>query len=252
MRSLVAIPACNEETYLPIVLAKTLVHPVDVLVVDDGSTDGTPDVLARFPAVRVLRHELNRGYGAALRAAFAYAADHGYEVTLTMDSDGQHEPSLIPEFLEASRTCDVVSGSRYLKRFDVDTDAPKERRRINALVTDELNACLGLNLTDSFCGFKAYRTDALRRLELTEDGYGMPLELWVEAACKRLRVREAAVPRVYLDANRSFGASLDDAAARLAYYQDVIDRAYARARRRYGCRMRGGRSPKFSKALVEA
>lgn len=247
MRSLVAIPARNEERYLPEVLAKALAHPVDVLVVDDGSTDGTPDLLRQFSKIHVIRHAINRGYGAALRDAFGFGIAGGYDVILTMDSDGQHEPSLIPEFLEASRSCDIVSGSRYLKRFDVDTDAPKERRRINALVTDELNACLGLSLTDSFCGFKAYRTSALVKLDLTEDGYGMPLELWVEAACKRLVIQEIAVPRVYLDASRSFGTTLDDADARLAYYQEVIDRAFSRARQRYGCRMRGGRTPQFQK-----
>lgn len=247
MRSLVAIPACNEERHLPGVLQKTLEHPVDVLVVDDGSTDGTSRVLEPFRAVRVHRHSTNLGYGAALRAAFRIAIEEQYDVVLTMDSDGQHEPSLIPEFLEAIGRCDIVSGSRYLRHFDVDTAAPKERQRINALVTDELNACLGLNLTDSFCGFKAYRTSALSRLDLREDGYGMPLELWVEAACKQLVVRELAVPRVYLDANRTFGSTLDDAQARLAYYQVVIDRAFARARERYGCQMRGGRAPSFSK-----
>lgn len=247
MRSLVAIPVYNEEKDLPAVLQKTLAYPMDVLVVDDGSTDRTPEVLADYPRISVLRHATNRGYGAALRDAFAHAVKNGYDVILTMDSDGQHEPTLIPEFLDAAQTADIVSGSRYLQRFDADTDAPKERRRINALVTDELNACLNLGITDSFCGFKAYRTSALARLDLTEDGYGMPLELWVEAACKRLRIREIAVPRVYFEANRSFGAVLDDADARLAYYQEVIDRAYARARQRYGCRMHSGRVPRFHK-----
>lgn len=247
MRSLVAIPVYNEEKQLSAVLRKTLSYPMDVLVIDDGSTDCTPEVLGEFPQVHVLRHASNRGYGAALRDAFQFAIGEGYEVVLTMDSDGQHEPTLIPEFLEAAKSADIVSGSRYLKRFDADSDAPKERRRINALVTDELNACLGLGISDSFCGFKAYRTSSLARLDLTEDGYGMPLELWIEAACKRLRIREIAVPRVYFDANRSFGAVLDDADARLAYYQEVIDRAYARARQRYGCRMHSGRVPKFHK-----
>ena len=245
MRSLVAIPVYNEGENLGAVLEKARAYAADFLVVDDGSTDSTPDVLKRFPEVAVIRHPVNKGYGATLRDAFQYAIDRRYDVVLTMDSDGQHEPSLIPRFLAEAEKVDIVTGSRYLSRFDIDTDAPAERRRINALVTDELNACLGLNITDAFCGFKAYRTSALRRMEITEDGYGMPLELWVEATCKRMTVKEIAVPRVYLDANRSFGATLDDGTSRLAYYQQVIDRAYARARERYGCRMSGGRAPNF-------
>ena len=159
-------------------------------------------------------------------------------------SDLQHEPSLIPGFIElAGQKVDVVSGSRYLGSFDVDTPAPKERRRINSLVTDVLNACFQLDLTDSFCGFKAYRTDALRRLTLTENGYGMPLELWVEAACLGLTIREIPVPRVYLDPTRSFGETLDRAEDRLAYYQSVIDRTVDRIRGTRGCRMLNGKRP---------
>lgn len=247
MKTLVVIPVFNEEKYLPIVLDRVLIHPVDVLVVDDGSNDRTPEVLARFPQVRVMRHPRNLGYGAALRDGFEHAIAHGYDVVLTMDSDGQHEPSLIPPFIEAAANADIVSGSRYLKAFDVDTPAPVERRRINSLVTDELNACFQLDITDAFCGFKAYRTDALRRLTLTEDGYAMPLELWVEAACLGLVVREIPVPRVYLDPTRSFGEKLDDADARLAYYQEVIDRTVERIRRQRGCKRYGAPRPIFSK-----
>ena len=247
MRSLVAIPVYNEERYLGDVLEQTQIYPVDILVVDDGSTDKTPEVLKQYPQIKVIRHETNKGYGATLRDAFQYGIEHGYDVVITMDSDKQHEPWLIPLFLDEVEHADIVSGSRYLREFDIDTDAPAERRRINSLVTDELNACLGLNLTDSFCGFKAYRTSALSRLELTEDGYAMPLELWVQAACKRFVISEIAVPRVYVDATRSFGATLDDANSRLAYYQEVIDRAYGVARARYGCGMKGGRTPQFHK-----
>lgn len=248
MKALVAIPVYNEERHLADVLRHVLETKVDLLVVDDGSTDRTPEILASFPEVTVVRHQPNRGYGAALRTAFGYGCANGYEVVVTLDSDGQHDPSLIPEFLEASRSCDIVSGSRYKQAFDQDTPAPAERRRINLLVTDELNACFNLNLTDSFCGFKAYRIDALCRLRLTEDGYGMPLELWVQAACHRMTVAEIAVPRVYLDPDRSFGVSLDDADSRLAYYQAVIDRAIERARRDADCDMMTGQMPVLQRA----
>lgn len=248
MANLVAIPVYNEEKYLAEVLRQTLQQPVDILVVDDGSTDGTPEVLRQFPQVTVVRHSPNRGYGAALRAAFELGVQKGYQMVITMDSDGQHCPCLIPDFLREIENADIVSGSRYRGHFDVDTPAPSDRRRINSLVTDELNACFGLELTDAFCGFKAYTTDALRQLDLIEDGYGMPLELWVQAACRRLRVKELAVPRVYLDPKRSFGETLDVAETRLAYYQDVIDRAMQRARKNEECGMNDSQSPLFQRS----
>lgn len=248
MANLVAIPVYNEEKYLGEVLEQTLKQPVDILVVDDGSTDGTPDVLKQFPGIQVLRRSPNRGYGAALRTAFEFGCAEGYDVVITMDSDGQHCPCLIPDFLREIENADIVSGSRYRGHFDVDTPAPKDRRRINSLVTDELNACFDLDITDAFCGFKAYRADALRMLDITEDGYGMPLELWVQAACRHLRVKEIAVPRVYLDPKRSFGETLDVAETRLAYYQDVIDRAMERASLNTDCGMNGSPKPVFQRS----
>jgi dolichol-phosphate mannosyltransferase len=117
-----------------------------------------------------------------------------------------------------------------LELGDAVGQAPADRRRINMQLTDELNGRLGLHLTDAFCGFKAYRTSSLARLELTETGYAMPLELWVQAACHGLKIVESPVPLVYLDEERSFGGALDNAATRLAHYHEVIDRAVARCR----------------------
>jgi dolichol-phosphate mannosyltransferase len=96
-------------------------------------------------------------------------------------------------------------------------------------VTAELNRRLGFQLTDAFCGFKAYRVDALAHLTIDEAGYAMPLQLWVQAAAARLKVIELPVPLIYLDEKRSFGGALDDAATRLEYYHLVIDRSVAAA-----------------------
>src|SRR5690348_494975 len=79
MRVLTAIPVYNEEAHLEPVLTEVLRYARDVLVVDDGSTDGTPERLRCFPNVRVIRHPRNRGYGAGLRSAFGYAQEAGYD-----------------------------------------------------------------------------------------------------------------------------------------------------------------------------
>ena len=175
MRLLTAIPVYNEEAHLEPVLAEVLRYAGDVLVVDDGSTDRTPELLGKFPTVQVIRHEKNRGYGAGLDSAFARTLEAGYDGLVTLDCDGQHEPSLIPEIAARLDEADIVSGSRYLQGVRPRAAPPEERRRINVEVTRWLNECLGLNLTDAFCGFKAYRASALARFEITDVGYAMPL-----------------------------------------------------------------------------
>src|SRR5262245_55958762 len=222
MRVLTAIPVYNEERHLEKVLTEVRRYSAEILVVNDGSTDPTGDLLGEQRGIRVVTHPQNRGYGAALMSAFAYGIDHGFDILLTMDCDGQHEPARIPVLLEAIHDADIVSGSRYLRRFRQDNSAPQDRLQINQLVTEELNARHGLNLTDSFCGFKAYRREALARLRITETGWGMPLQLWVQAARLGLRVKEVAVPRLYLDPKRAFGGIMNDEEARLAYYRRIL------------------------------
>lgn len=222
---LTALPVYNEAAHVDAVLDQVRTHSEHVLVVDDGSSDGTSERLRARSDIAVLTHPENRGYGAALDSAFQYARRQGYEVLVTIDCDGQHEPQRIPAFVEACQNVELVSGSRYLQQFDGDSSPPPGRRRINQLVTNELNRRLGLQLTDAFCGFKAYRVSALTQLKLTETGYAMPLELWVQAASLGWRIREYPVPLIYLDETRSFGGSLDDDQTRLDYYHLVIQRS---------------------------
>jgi glycosyltransferase involved in cell wall biosynthesis len=231
MRLLTAIPVYNEEDDLEPVLAEVLRHADDVLVVDDGSTDGTPGRLRAFPQVQVIRHPRNRGYGAGLRSAFRHALEGGYDGLITLDCDGQHEPARIPEVAAPLAEADIVSGSRYLQVFDPAQRPPEDRRRINAEVTRWLNECLGLHLTDAFCGFKAYRARALAKFDITEDGYAMPLEVWVQAVQHGMKVVEVPVPLIYLDETRAFGGALDDAGVRLNHYRDVLRAALGRAGR---------------------
>jgi dolichol-phosphate mannosyltransferase len=227
-RCLTALPVFNEARYVSGVLDEVLRYCQQVLVVDDGSTDGTAEILAARRDIQVVTHDQNRGYGAALLTAFDYALRNDYEKLVTIDCDGQHEPLRIPQFFEAcTGDVDIVSGSRYLKQFEGDSQPPEQRRRINEQVTAELNRRLGLNLTDAFCGFKCYRVSALEKLKISEPGYAMPLEVWVQAAYAGLKIVELPVPLIYLDEKRSFGGVLDDAQTRLEYYHLTLDRAIA-------------------------
>jgi glycosyltransferase involved in cell wall biosynthesis len=228
-RWLAALPVFNEAAYVDPILDEVRRYAQDVLVVDDGSSDGTAERLDRRSDIQVVRHAENQGYGAALRSAFEYALAEGFSGIVTLDCDGQHQPKRIPRFVEAARSADIVSGSRYLKQYAGDDAPPADRLFINRRITSELNRRLGLNLTDAFCGFKAYRAEAIKQLTITDSGYAMPLQLWVQAAAAGLRIIEIPVPLIYLDLNRSFGGSLDHAETRLSYYNRVLDEAMRQA-----------------------
>lgn len=240
LRQLTALPVFNEEAHLLDVLPEVRKYSQDILVVDDGSTDRTPLLLSEMEGIHVIRHAKNSGYGAGLRTAFNFAIEHGYDVLVTIDCDGQHQPQLIPDMAKALVTddgtvADIVSGSRYLSDFEGDNLAPEDRRRINMEITRQLNECFDLSLTDSFCGFKAYRVESLPKFEITELGYAMPLQLWIQAVGHGMVIREFPVPRIYLDEKRSFGGSLDDAQQRMAYYQQVIRREMSLQHLDCGC-----------------
>ncbi len=233
MRTLVAIPVFNEERYVRAVLSRVLsIHP-DVLVIDDGSSDNTPHVLPDFP-VDVIRHARNRGYGKSMIDAFRFAVAEKFDWLITMDCDEQHEPAAIPAFIEeaAKGGADIISGSRYLLPAAGDDRPPADRRAINATITAEINSrlagSLGAILTDSFCGFKAYRVSSLRPLRPTVPGYAFPMQFWVQAAAAGLRVREMPVRRIYNDLTRTFGGTLDDAQERLRHYRRILHRELRR------------------------
>jgi len=221
------MPVYNEEDTVAVVLDAVRRHYDGVMVVvDDGSTDRTAEILGARDDVRVLTHAVNAGYGQSLIDGARAAQDAGASRLVTMDVDGQHEPGHIPQFLEAlSDGVDIVSGSRYLPASGDLGSAPPDRADINRRITDVINATTRWGLTDAFCGFKAYRLASLAGITLTERGYAMPLELWAKAWRRGLEVVELPVERIYFDHDRSFGQDLDDPAKRYDYYMRVWERA---------------------------
>jgi glycosyltransferase involved in cell wall biosynthesis len=225
MRLLISIPVFNERKYVERVLDRVLkIHP-EVLLVDDGSTDGTGEMLEGRSDIQLIRHERNMGYGQSVIDGFNYADQCGYDWVITMDCDEQHEPDRIVDFIEAIETdqWDIISGSRYLQEMEGNDAPPGDRRTINATITELLNETFDANLTDSFCGFKAHRVSAMRDLRLTETGYAFPLQLWPRVFRAGLRVTEIPVRLIYNDATRSFGGGLDDADRRLKHYLNVFN-----------------------------
>lgn len=228
MKPLILIPVYNEEDHIEEVIEKVQSFTRDdILAIDDGSDDNSREILKGLEGIRLLELGFNCGYGCALIRGFSYAMEKGYDVVVTMDCDDQHEPHLIPDFLEQAKKVDIVSGSRYLHPALKGLPPPENRKRINREITELINRYTAFGLTDAFCGFKAYKVEALEKMTLDEKGYGFPLQLWIQAFAVGLSVLEIPVGLIYKNYNRKFGAELDDPEIRLQYYKDIIKKELA-------------------------
>jgi len=174
LKVLVGIPAFNEENSIAKVVIRAADHANEVLVVDDGSRDDTAIIAKRLGA-SVLRHEKNLGKGAALRDCFEYAKRSGADVLVTIDGDGQHDPTSIPALVEGltTRGVDVAIGGRIAK--------PAEMSRLRWLGVKTLDHASGVRigdkLVDSQSGFRAYSRRAIESLTPAEFGLSVDSEL---------------------------------------------------------------------------
>jgi dolichol-phosphate mannosyltransferase len=210
-RVLVCIPTYNEAESLPDVLTGVRRHcpDVDALVIDDASPDGTGVIADRIAERDVHVHVLHRGgkagLGAAYLAGFAWALDAGYDVVVEMDADGSHRPEDLPALLAAARNADLVLGTRWMPGGHT-VNWPMRRRLLSLGGNRYARAMLGVPLRDITGGFRAYRTSALRRLDLpsvSSEGYCFQIELALRAV--EAGQRTAEVPITFVE--RRLGAS---------------------------------------------
>ena len=174
----IVIPAFNAAATIINVVAETraLGHPI--LVVDDGSTDGTAERLAALN-VRVLRHAVNRGKGAALRTGFSWALENGCSAVITIDSDGQHDPTAIPLLLATAleRRVDILIASRSTQFGEM----AGLRNSWNRFGVWCVRKKTGFEITDSQSGFRYYSARLLSGIELTANGYELEMEVLMKA-----------------------------------------------------------------------
>ncbi|AEH25448.1 glycosyltransferase family 2 protein [Pyrococcus yayanosii] len=191
MRTLIVIPAYNEELTIGSVVALAKKYG-DVLVVDDGSTDRTSEVAQRAGAV-VIRHPTNRGKGAALKTGFEYALRNNYDAVVCLDADGQHNPDEIPLLIDPiiRGEADLVIGSRYLN--SAYRNIPLYRRLGLWVLNKATVIASGINVSDSQSGFRALNRKALENLNLDADGYHIESEMIHELAGKGLRIKEVPI-----------------------------------------------------------
>ncbi len=194
VRAVAVIPAFNEAGTIGRVVegVRGAVH--HVLVVDDGSTDGTAAV-ARAAGAEVIEHGGNRGKGHAIRSALAVLADRDFTHALLLDGDMQHLPDEAPLLLAAAaeRGADVVLGER---RFDRET-MPASRYQANRLGSRVLSWFVGIRFQDTQCGFRVLRLAALEGISLRARGYDIETEMLVKLARRGARMTTVPITAVY-------------------------------------------------------
>jgi dolichol-phosphate mannosyltransferase len=205
-RALVIVPTYNERENI-----SRLIHSVldkdarlEMLVVDDGSPDGTGDIVeaigAQNPRVHLLRRPKKMGLGTAYIAGFKWALERKYDYVFEMDADFSHDPAHLPQFLRAIETADLVLGSRYREGKVTVVNWPIKRLLLSYYANIYARLVTGLRLYDSTGGFKVYRRAVLEAIDLNDvrsNGYAFQIEMSFRAWKKNFRIVE--IPIVFVD-----------------------------------------------------
>ncbi|HEV2671428.1 MAG TPA: polyprenol monophosphomannose synthase [Gemmatimonadales bacterium] len=205
-RALVVIPTYNESENLPQIIPQVLAQDprIEVLVVDDGSPDGTgaiADEMSRAnPRVHTIHREGKLGLGTAYITGFKWALERSFDCVFEMDADFSHDPRHLPEFLTAIENADVVLGSRYLQGKVTVVNWPMTRLMLSYLANIYARWFTGLRIWDLTGGFKCFRRRVLEAIDLSQvvsNGYAFQIEMSVRAWRKGFKLRE--IPIVFVD-----------------------------------------------------
>lgn len=207
---LIGIPAYNECVMIGRVLkslpkALAGVDRIDVLVVDDGSTDGT-GAIARLSHAIVVTHAVNLGLGGALKTIFSFATRYKYDVLITFDADGQHQAKDIAPLIHPvlKNTGDVVIGSRW----KLSRPAPLRRVIVNRLANLLTFLLFGIHTSDSQSGLRAFGKRAIDRITISTDGMEVSSEFFKEIKRLNLRYTEIAIEPIYTEYSQTKGQKL--------------------------------------------
>lgn len=193
----VVIPAYNEARFIGSVVLKASKLADTVVVVDDGSTDGTADVAEAAGAV-VVKHVRNRGKGMALNTAFRKARELRPDVVVTIDADGQHLPEEMDQVVAPvlAGQADIVVGSRYLQET---SEVPRHRILGHQIFNFISSGVSGIPITDSQSGFRAFSPRALSAISFNSNGFSVESEMQLLAREHGLRMQEVSITIQYLD-----------------------------------------------------
>ncbi len=196
MSTAAVIPGYNEEESIGFVIKETEKYVDEVIYVDDGSTDGTVKI-AEDLGTTVITYGENVGKGYALRTGFQAALDRNHDIIVTLDSDGQHDPAYIPNFLQAIKEADMVLGSRYAGRpYTIPRNVLGNfglNFITNILSYGPQGFFRGQWLKDTQTGFRAFTHEALQKMNLEANEYAIESEMIYEAAKNKLKIVEIPV-----------------------------------------------------------
>ncbi|MFH1435545.1 MAG: glycosyltransferase family 2 protein [Pseudomonadota bacterium] len=205
MKTLIIIPAYNEEKKIGGVIDQCLRYSPHVLAVNDGSSDATLDAIRKTRAV-CLDNEGNRGKGFCLKRGFDYAVKNGFDFIITLDADGQHDPACIPLFVEAAQKgFDVIIGTRKKSGSTM----PYVRRASNFLLSEVFSLLIGWPVMDTQSGYRGIRVEVLEGLELVSDRYETETELLMKLGRKKVRFGSVRIPVIYGDEKSSISPVKD-------------------------------------------
>jgi dolichol-phosphate mannosyltransferase len=204
-RALVVVPTYNECENLPQIVPVILAQDprIEILVVDDGSPDGTGQIADRFaadePRVHVLHRSVKQGLGRAYLAGFAWAIAHDYTHIFEMDADFSHDPRNLVRFIDATADADLIVGSRYASGVNV-INWPMSRLLLSWFANKYARWVTGLQLTDATGGFKCFRREVLMAMpfdKVRSNGYAFQIEMSFRAWKKGFRIKE--LPIIFTD-----------------------------------------------------
>ncbi len=195
-RVVALIPCYNTASHIAGVLAKTLPHVDQVIVVDDGSTDDTAEV-AKRAGVEVVSHERNMGYGAAIKTCFTEAQRNRNDILITIDGDGQHNPDEIPQVLFPilKNEADLIIGSRFL---DINNSIPTYRRFGIGVITFLWNFGSKSKVSDAQSGFRAYSKNLFETIRLSDKGMSISIETLEKARRRGAIIKEVPISCYYV------------------------------------------------------
>jgi dolichol-phosphate mannosyltransferase len=205
-RALIIVPTYNECENIARLIDSVLEKDsrLEILVVDDGSPDGTGDIvegiMATNPRVHILRRPKKMGLGTAYVAGFRWALERGYDIVFEMDADFSHDPAHLPEFLSAIARTDLVLGSRYREGKVTIVNWPIQRLLLSYFANVYARFVTGLPIWDATGGFKCFRREVLQAIDfdrVVSNGYAFQIEMSFRAWKKGYRIVE--VPIVFVD-----------------------------------------------------
>lgn len=189
----VVIPVFNEIEHLDKLIPEIHKYADQLICIDDGSTDGSAEKLKSYDYIKIISFKKNLGKGKALYCGLSESIRSGSDITITIDADGQHVPSLIPNFISKNSSYDIVIGNRMndLNRM------PIQRRVSNRITSWLLSKKLGVEIVDSQSGFRSFKTSKLKNILPSSTGFEAETEMIIKAVKQKCKIADINIPTIY-------------------------------------------------------